>query len=121
MRSVSVVTLVLLAGASASCGGSSYTSPGAGGGHTLSVAMTGVAFSPSIDTVAAGSTVTWTNDDGFAHTVTSSPGSADTYDSGNVASSGTYPHTFNNPGTYAYYCQLHGTPSSGMRGTIVVQ
>ena len=65
--------------------------------------------------------MTWTNHDGFAHTVTSAPTSAGTYDSGNVGSSGTFQHAFTTAGTYVYYCKIHGTPTSGMRATIVVQ
>jgi plastocyanin len=126
MRLVSLVTLVLLAGASG-CGGSSgygsSTGPGGGGGggHTLSISMTGSAFSPALDTVAAGSTVTWTNNDAVTHTVTSAPGSADTYSSGNVGGSGTFQHMFAAAGTYVYYCTIHGTPTAGMKATIVVQ
>ena len=37
----------------------------------------------------------------------------------------TAPHsfsqTFNSPGTYVYFCVVHGSPTAGMRGTIVVQ
>ena len=33
----------------------------------------------------------------------------------------TYEVTFTAPGTYNYYCSVHGTPTSGMRGTVVVQ
>lgn len=133
MRLVSLVTLALLAGV-ASCGGSSgygsstgpatYGGGGGGGGagsHTLSLSMSGAAFSPALDSIVAGSTVTWTNHDAFAHTVTSAPGSPDTYDSGNVGSGATFQHVFTTAGTYVYYCQIHGTPTSGMRGTIVVQ
>jgi plastocyanin len=123
MRLVSLVTLVLLAGASG-CGGSSgygsTTGPG-GGGHTLSLAMSGSAFSPALDTVAAGSTVTWTNNDAVTHTVTSAPGSADTYSSGNLGGAATFQHTFATAGTYVYYCTIHGTPTAGMKATIVVQ
>jgi plastocyanin len=33
-----------------------------------------------------------------------------------------FSHTFANPGTYHYYCQLHGgTGSGGMAGVVVVQ
>lgn len=32
-----------------------------------------------------------------------------------------YEHTFDEPGTYRYYCSLHGTPDAGMRGTVVVE
>ena len=31
-----------------------------------------------------------------------------------------YEYTFDAPGTYEYYCTLHGTPTQGMRGVIVV-
>jgi plastocyanin len=31
------------------------------------------------------------------------------------------PITFNTPGTYRYHCTVHGTATSGMRGTIIVQ
>lgn len=34
----------------------------------------------------------------------------------------TYEHTFNTPGTFAYYCEVHGGPGGvGMAGTIMVQ
>jgi plastocyanin len=29
--------------------------------------------------------------------------------------------TFDTPGEYPYYCAVHGSPSQGMRGTIVVE
>jgi plastocyanin len=32
----------------------------------------------------------------------------------------TYSHLFNVPGTYNYYCSIHGTPGAGMYGTLVV-
>lgn len=32
----------------------------------------------------------------------------------------TYTHVFNVPGTYAYYCSIHGSPGAGMYGTLVV-
>jgi hypothetical protein len=33
----------------------------------------------------------------------------------------TFSQTFTTPGTYLYFCVVHGTPDSGRRGTIVVQ
>lgn len=90
-------------------------------GHTTSLVMSGSAFSPSVDTVAVGATVTWTKQDGFAHTVTSSPGAPAAFSSGSLANGATYSHLFAAAGTYPYYCAIHGTPTSGMRGTIVVQ
>lgn len=32
----------------------------------------------------------------------------------------TYSHVFGAPGTYAYYCSIHGSPGAGMYGTLVV-
>jgi plastocyanin len=32
-----------------------------------------------------------------------------------------YSHVFATPGTYAYYCTLHGTKTKGMVGTVVVE
>lgn len=71
--------------------------------------------------VAAGATVTWTKHDGYNHTVTSVPGSSDAFNSSAVASGAAFSHTFLTAGTYVYYCQIHGTPTAGMRGTIIVQ
>jgi plastocyanin len=63
-----------------------------------------MAFSPSIITVAAGTTITWTNKDGMAHTVTSD---TNLFDSGNISSNGSYTHTFTASGTYPYHCAVH--------------
>ncbi|MFM8382104.1 MAG: plastocyanin/azurin family copper-binding protein [Actinomycetota bacterium] len=32
----------------------------------------------------------------------------------------TYTHTFDVPGTYTYYCSIHGSPGAGMYGSLVV-
>jgi plastocyanin len=32
----------------------------------------------------------------------------------------TYGHVFTTPGTFAYYCSIHGTAKAGMTGTVVV-
>ncbi len=124
-RPAQVLALILSVGifGCSSSGGSYGTGPGPGpgpGGHTLSPHMSGSAFSPSLDTVAVGSTVTWTNNDAYGHTVTSAPGSSEVFDTP-VAGGASFAHTFNTAGTYAYYCKIHGTPTSGMRGTIVVK
>jgi plastocyanin len=121
MRPAPLLALILLVGifGCSSSGGSYGTGPGPGG-HTLTPRMAGSAFSPSLDTVAVGSTVTWTNNDAYGHTVTSAPGSSEVFDTP-VAGGANFAHTFNTAGTYAYYCKIHGTPTSGMRGTIVVK
>ncbi|MGH7736352.1 MAG: cupredoxin domain-containing protein [Candidatus Tyrphobacter sp.] len=72
------------------------------------------AFVPRTLTVNAGQTVTFTNDDDDAHTVTATDGS---FDSKGLDTNGVWRHTFTKPGTHAYVCQLHPF----MKGTIVVK
>ncbi len=78
-----------------------------------SVTIQNFAFSPTPITVTAGSTVTWVNRDGVAHTVSADDGS---WGSGNLAQGATYSHTFDKPGTYTYHCAIHPY----MHGTVVV-
>jgi plastocyanin len=76
-------------------------------------------FDPPTLTVPPGTTVTWTNADQVAHTVTADDGS---FDTSFFADGQTVSLTFDTPGTYAYYCIPHGAPGgSGMAGLIVVQ
>ena len=77
-------------------------------------------YSPDTVTVVIGvnNTVTWTNNDAAAHTVTSTSTPAGTcLDSGNMGSGAAYSYTFTVPGTYKYDCKYH----SWMTGTIVVE
>lgn len=85
------------------------------GPGTNEIWMQNGAFNPQSITVAANSTVTWSNRDGTAHTVTSTTGPS--YDSGNIVNAGTYAHQFTTAGTYFYRCSLH----PAMTGTVVVQ
>jgi plastocyanin len=71
-------------------------------------------YVPPTVTVAAGTTVRWTNRDEETHTVTSTAGQ---FGSPGLDLDETYTHTFSTPGTYAYGCDLH--PFMG--GTIVVR
>lgn len=70
------------------------------------VAIKNFAFSPATLKVRAGTTVTWTNQDTDAHTVTSA-GSGGPLHSAALATHATYSHTFAKPGTYAYLCTIH--------------
>jgi plastocyanin len=80
---------------------------------------------PAVDTVLAGGSVTWTwapaTTDG--HNIT--PAGSPTFPGrGTVAPPplpSPYTHTFAAPGTYNYYCSLHGSATTGMRGRIVVR
>jgi plastocyanin len=72
------------------------------------------AYAPDEVTVAAGTTVTWTNTDSTSHTATSdTPG----WNSGIVASGGQFSFAFQTAGTFPYHCAIH----PGMIGTIVVR
>jgi len=80
---------------------------------TMAVSIKDMAFSPANITVKKGSTVTWTNNDGFTHTVTGDNGGPD---SGDLASGKTYQFTFDTVGTFSYHCSIH----SNMTGTVTV-
>jgi plastocyanin len=71
-------------------------------------------FSPSSVTIPVGATVTWKNDDGPAHTVTST---SPAFDSGNLDNGQHFTFTFLKAGTYDYVCSYH----PNMTGQIVVQ
>ena len=73
------------------------------------------AFSPANIVVDAGTTVTWTNYDGVAHTVTSDDGGA--LDSPLFGENKTFSHTFREPGAYTYHCEPH----PNMRGLVTVR
>jgi plastocyanin len=82
-------------------------------------------FVPANVTIPAGTKVTWTWVGGF-HDV-SSAGDATFPGSGApVSAPHSYSLTFSTPGTYRYFCSVHGNAASdgsvsGMSGTIVVQ
>src|SRR6185295_3721394 len=67
----------------------------------VDVPIQAFAFQPTTISVPAGTTVTWTNKDPIAHTVTDVN---QLWDSGLFEENGTYSMTFTTPGTYTYYC-----------------
>jgi plastocyanin len=70
------------------------------------VAIKNFAFSPAALKVKVGTTVTWTNQDTDAHTVTSA-GSGGPLHSAALNTHATYSYTFTKPGTYSYLCTIH--------------
>ena len=78
------------------------------------VAIVNDSFVPPTLTVATGQSVTFTNRDDDAHTVTATDGG---FDSRGLDTGGVWHHVFEKPGTYRYFCQLHPF----MRGTIIVK
>ncbi len=75
---------------------------GCGGGDAVTIAN--FAFGPASLSVAAGTTVTWTNDDSAAHTATADDGS---FDSSSIAPGATFSQAFDTAGTFAYHCSIH--------------
>jgi len=73
-------------------------------------------FSPKSITVATGTSITWTNHDVDAHTVTQSGASA-RMKSKSLAKGATFSYTFTTPGAYNYICALHPQ----MKGAVDVQ
>jgi len=96
-------------GASPSAGDST---PASSSGPAVDIK--GFAFGPASLTVSVGDTVTWTNNDAVAHTVTATGGA---FDSGTVSPGDTFTFTFTTAGSFEYVCSFH----PNMTGTIVVQ
>ncbi len=77
--------------------------------------MEGIKFVPPEVTVAAGDTVTWTNNDTVGHDVT-----GDDFSSGEAGAMGggdTFEFTFDQAGTFDYVCTVH----PGMEGSVTVE
>ena len=70
-------------------------------------------YKPENLKTSAGTTVTFTNSDKFAHTVTAKDKS---FDSGNMDEGDTFEHTFDEPVTYDYICSIHNS----MTGSVTV-
>ncbi|MDX1614311.1 MAG: plastocyanin/azurin family copper-binding protein [Candidatus Promineifilaceae bacterium] len=84
------------------------------------VTIVNFAFSPDELTVPVGTTVVWTNQDNVGHTVTAGSPSApnpDFFDSGSLSSGDTFSFTFDEAGSFEYYCTIH--PS--MTATVTVE
>ena len=76
-------------------------------------------WSPPEISVGVGETVTWSNDDTAAHTVTSGSavdGPDDIFDSSLFLAGTTFEVTFDTEGTFPYFCMVH----PWMAGTVIV-
>ncbi len=71
---------------------------------TAEVTISGFAFGPATITVPVGTTVTWTHNDSPPHTVSSRDA---VFDSGNLPPGATFSYTFEQNGTFEYYCKIH--------------
>jgi len=100
-RQILVTTATAVAGCAGGAGGQGA------GQETSDVSMTDSQFRPRNIHVDTETTVTWTNEDSRAHTVTSASDnwSKDT----TVAPGEETTHTFGDSGVYDVYCTYHGS------------
>jgi plastocyanin len=131
-RYASALLVVFLAATTAACGGNATkqdsaasSASAAPAGNTVTMRL--IAYRPGNISVKPGTTVTWSQKDAGVHTVTSGAVEQGTggvtekpdgkFDSGSIATGDTYKFTFDQPGTYSYFCHIH--PAT-MRGEVRV-
>lgn len=88
--------------------------------NTVTVLLDRFQFRESRVTINRGWSVVWVNQEIPKHTVTSDDGK--TYYSGNMPQGAQFSFTFDQPGTFPYYCRFHGDKGGvDMAGLVVVQ
>ena len=83
-------------------------------GSATEIKIDNFSFTPQSITVAAGTTVTWTNHDDVPHNVVSSD---KFFKSKTMYTDEKFSYTFGKPGTYSYFCSIHPR----MTATVVVK
>jgi plastocyanin len=83
-------------------------------GVAAEVKVDNFSFSPATLTVAAGTTVTWTNRDDIPHNVVSTD---KVFKSKVMDTDEKFSYTFTKAGSYSYFCSIH----PHMTGTVVVK
>jgi plastocyanin len=89
------------------------SAPASAQAGATAVSIKDFAFNPATIQAKVGATITWTNGDSTAHTVTLDDKSVD---SGNIAPNATFSHAFTQAGSFAYHCSIH----QQMKGTVTV-
>lgn len=111
-----LATLGLLLGA---CSTGDAPDEATGQQDGVAVEIDDFGYDPEVVEVAAGTTVTWSNEDATRHTVTAGDEDdpdPDAYDLQVDEQGQTVSFTFDEPGTYAYFCTIHPF----MEGTVEV-
>ncbi len=112
LTSVALSAALALAGV-AGCGGDDGSSQAKmPSGDAVEIVEFG--FEPEELTVPAGTTITFTNQDKAPHTATADDSSFDTE---SLKEGDSAQETFDEPGTYSYYCRFHAF----MKGAVVVE
>lgn len=83
-------------------------------GSPVAVEISGFQFQPKELRIPVGTKVIWKNNDSVKHTVTSNTGA---FGSQLFGKDETFEFTFNQTGTFAYYCKPH----PNMKATIIVE
>ncbi len=109
---VGITTLLLLVSMFALS--SKYVRAASPSGTSNEIKIDNFSFTPTTVTVAAGTTVTWTNSDDVPHTIVSDD---KIFKSKVLDTNEKFSYTFTKPGTYAYFCSVHPK----MTAKIVVQ
>lgn len=104
-----VLTLAALAVGTMGQGAEAQQAPA-----NVEVKIDNFSFGPTTITVAAGTTVTWTNRDDIPHTVVSDD---KIFKSKVLDTDEKFSYTFTKPGTYPYFCSVHPK----MTGKVIVQ
>lgn len=115
MVPLALATILALAACGGDGGGDGAAAPGSEGARSQGeVAIVDFTFRPATVNVPAGTTVTWTNEDTFAHSIQPE---ADLFPtSPDIGPGETFSHTYEEPGTYPYICGIHNS----MTGAVVV-
>jgi plastocyanin len=101
MTAVVAAGFMLLAGAPRG----HAASPEDKGPRAIEIKIDNFSFGPMTMTVAAGTTVTWTNDDDVPHTVVSEDKT--TFKSKALDTGEHFSYTFSKAGKYPYFCSVH--------------
>ena len=83
---------------------------------TDAVIVKDFAFGPRAITIKAGTTVTWTNQDAFDHSIVDKTTNAEGPHFGPVAGPRTFTRNYPAVGAYPYFCGIHNS----MTGTVIV-
>jgi plastocyanin len=104
-----ILSLVPLSGAEAQVKANAAQQPA-----TTTISIDNFSFTPMDLTVPAGTQITWTNKDDVPHTIVSIDHQ---FKSKTLDTDETFSFTFQNPGTYEYFCSIHPR----MTGKIIVK
>lgn len=113
-----LLSALLLAGCSGSGGAGKVPEQDSQGRYVIHMTA-GNQFVPANAKVPAGSTVVWIHDGGAPHDVQADDESFSSGRHGGLSDGMSFAHTFNETGSFPYYCHIH--MGSGMKGTVTVE